>query len=271
MEHEFIRGNRDGPHGRNETYTVCRLRVAEDDLKREMAAAHHPRFHTLSTCWDCPAHVYLKDWIRYAQRALTRVTGKKVKTPTAGASVRTWIRFLDSTLAGVPQAKGVQRPDEEAQLGDWIHFINEVIAKVSVRGAGNSRKPVGTSTLKPIRLPPPPAAPAAMWQAATLDVGLADPFEMVQRDPDRPEGKSTFTVCRLGVPRETLVREVDEGLHPGYHVCRRKDKTPFVQGNPTQWFDNVNHPESRGAEPGFSTKQLCPMRLIRPGTELHAS
>jgi hypothetical protein len=73
-----------------------------------------------------------------------------------------------------------------------------------------------------------------------------------------------------------MVLEVKAGLHPGYHVRRRtggslsKDdpRRLSVKGNPTETFDNVDYPKSRNAKPGFSSKDLCPFRLLRPGAQL---
>lgn len=194
LEHEFIRGNRDGPDGCNDTYTVCRLRVSRERLDGEMKQGMHPNFFTMSSCWDCPAHVYLSAWLKYVKR---RPTGTRVRRPPAAASMEDWKR------------------------------------------SGLTNRP-------------------------------AQALELVQRDPDRPPQRQTFTICRVAVPRERLVREVEAGLHPGYHVRRTKSGRPFVQGNPTDVFDNVDEPKSLKAKPGFSTQQLCPYRLLRPGPQLLA-
>ncbi len=50
---EYIRGNRDGLRGRNETYTVCRLRVTADRLTDEIRLGMHR--HLVTCSGSCPA------------------------------------------------------------------------------------------------------------------------------------------------------------------------------------------------------------------------
>lgn len=57
-EREFIRGNRDGVRGRNETYTICRVNVPVQRFEDERQAGLHPNYlqHEVSASWRCPAH-----------------------------------------------------------------------------------------------------------------------------------------------------------------------------------------------------------------------
>jgi len=199
QEHEFIRGNRDGPDGSNDTYTECRLRVSEERLDEEMKLGLHPHFLTLSQCWNCPAHIY------YAA---------------------------------------------------WIQYVKAMLAK---------QRPTGAKVLAP-----PTAAPLKAWKASGLAHRSAGTFEIIQQDPDRSAARKTFTVCRAAIPRELVVEEVEAGLHPGYHVRTSSTGQRYVQGNPTRAFDNVDEPKSLKARPGFSSQQLCPYRLLRPGSQLRA-
>jgi len=251
LEHEFIRGNRDGPTGTNDTYTVCRLRVAQEDLDREMTRGFHSRFLTLPACWDCPGHIYLSAWIGYLGVKLAQLAGAhRIPQPSAAASVDTWIHYIKGVLLASSNLGKTQLPSDDADLNAWIQCVNKVLAK--------------PPKAKPVRLPPR-VAPLAKWCDSGMTNRPAEVVEIVQRDPDRPHGEGTFSICRIGVPRESMVQEVREGLHPGYHVGKAPRGHEFVQGNPTSAFDNVNEPESLGAEPGFSRSQLCPMRLLRSG------
>lgn len=56
-EREFIRGNRDGPNRRNETYTVCRVNVPMKRFEKERALGLHPVYleRRVSPGWRCPA------------------------------------------------------------------------------------------------------------------------------------------------------------------------------------------------------------------------
>jgi len=200
-EREFIRGNRDGVAGTNDTYTVCRLRVSQKRLDQEMSLGLHSHFLSASTPWECPAHIFLK--------AAKKAQKKKV-----------------------------------------------------MEGEG--------------KLHPPKAVPASRW----LDSGLADSAgevaEVIQKDPDRSGARTTYTICRIAVPRERMVLEVKEGLHPRYHVRRRKagslpkedPRRLYVKGNPSEPFDNVDYPKSRKAKVGLSSQDLCPLRLLRQGPRL---
>ncbi len=195
-EREFIRGHRDGPGSsrRNETYTVCRLRVAKERLNDEMALGLHSHFVTASNCWHCPAHVFLK---------AEQIARKKLP----------------------PEEQGKYAAPSVADLEDW-----------------------------------------KSWIASYQDSRTVEPLEIVHKDPDRPKSEPTYTVCRIGVPRRRMSDEVEDGLHPRYHVRRDSQNRRYVQGNPTRSFDNVNHPEN--GEPGLGPNQLCPFRMVRGGANL---
>lgn len=83
------------------------------------------------------------------------------------------------------------------------------------------------------------ANPAVSIAPGGIPKALPQRVEIVHRDVlvrDRP----TCVVCRLGVDRNQLVREVRAGLHPGYRTITIHGET-YVQGigtgkNP----DNVN-------------------------------
>lgn len=48
----------------------------------------------------------------------------------------------------------------------------------------------------------------------------AKTMELIHGDkvPSTGAKDRTYTICRLGVPRRQLVREIDAGMHPGYRV-----------------------------------------------------
>lgn len=59
---------------------------------------------------------------------------------------------------------------------------------------------------------------------------------------DGPNGRNeSYRVGnRFGVPRDVVVREVEQGRHPGYHVVSR-DGERYVRDNPDgSTSDNVN-------------------------------
>lgn len=60
MEIDFIRGNRDGPNRRNESYTVCRLHVPKDRFDNETALGLHPGTVALTGVEPCPAESFLQ-------------------------------------------------------------------------------------------------------------------------------------------------------------------------------------------------------------------
>lgn len=200
-EREFLRGNRDGVEGTNDTYTVCRLRVTQERLDEEMSLGFHSHFLSVSAPWECPAHIFLK--------AAKKAEEKRV-----------------------------------------------------IEGKGNLR--------------PPKAVPASRWLASGLTDSAGEVAEVIQKDPDRSGAQSTYTICRIAVPRERMVLEVMEGLHPRYHVRRRKagslpkddPRRLYVKGNPSEPFDNVDYPKSRNAKVGLSSHDLCPLRLLRQGSQL---
>lgn len=97
MEHEFIRGNRDGPDGTSDTYTVCRLRVGQERLDDEMKAGLHSHFFTLPSCWDCPAHIYLKAWLEFQKR---NPDSAALHPPPAAAPLEDW------TSSGLTHSSG---------------------------------------------------------------------------------------------------------------------------------------------------------------------
>ncbi len=101
--------------------------------------------------------------------------------------------------------------------------------------------------------PAPPVVKAASWKK----FGPPETVEVIQRDPDRPKDDPTYTICRIAIPRHRMVSEVEAGLHPRYHV-RNGSRGPYVQGNPSKSFDNVNYAESLG--PG----QMCTRSLLQP-------
>lgn len=168
-----------------------------------------------------------------------------------------------------------KRLDEEMQLGLHPHFLSlerrgECPAHLFLKAAAMKRARLGHAT------PPPSAVPLERWRASGLLGRPAEAVEVIQRDPDRSGDASSFTICRIAVPRERMVLEVKEGLHPGYHVRRRRGgslgaddpRRLYVKGNPTEPFDNVDFPKSRKAPRGFGPRELCPFRLLRPGARI---
>lgn len=161
-----------------------------------------------------------------------------------------------------------KRLDEEMQLGLHSHFVSADLCwdcpghmfvkaqKKHLRRLGGAQDQGKYSA--------PSAVDLKRWQKSGQDKGGVETLEIVQRDL-RPSGDSTYTICRVGVPRLTMVREVESGLHPGYHV-RTGKRGRYVQGNPTRPFDNVNYPDSE--TPGLAARELCPYRLLRPGSRL---
>jgi len=160
MSKEFIRGNRDGRNGRNETYTVCRLAVPAKDLSVELSRGGHHHFVTCPS--TCPVAQNYSSYKRHA----------------------------------------------------------------------------GTE------------ADISTWEAANLSLGGRESLEVIHPEPS--SNGETYTICRLGVPRKTLVEEVDKRikkkvggkvvtkkLHPRYRTIRVGGEK-FVQGIPSSPVDNVN-------------------------------
>lgn len=86
------------------------------------------------------------------------------------------------------------------------------------------------------------AATLARWQAADLGDEPRQTLTVVHPDPQG--NGETVTICRLGVPRATLVEEIktDPRLHQHYGTVR-VNQQDYVRGIPTEDLDNVNHPE----------------------------
>lgn len=158
-EREFIRGNRDGPNRRNETYTVCRVNVPIERFEEERALGLHPSYleHRVAPGWRCPAHAR--------------------------------------------------------------------------------------------RQAPAPASLAAYEDKQPTIPGTAQELEIVHKTTRQSRaGKPTCVVCRLGVPRERLVAEIEThddplipSLHPGFTTFEVDGET-FVRGRKGVDADNVNYP-----------------------------
>lgn len=164
----------------------------------------------------------------------------------------------------VPQA----RLDEEMSLGMHSHFVSasdcwDCPAHIFLKAEQKWRRRRGIQDQR--RYSPPSAVELKRWLATDRQSTGTEALEIIHRDGDSPEDAPTYTICRVAVPRETLVREVKAGLHPRYHV-RTSRRGDYVQGNPTEAFDNANYPEGR--RPGFAPSELCPFRLLRPGAQL---
>jgi hypothetical protein len=104
----------------------------------------------------------------------------------------------------------------------------------------------------PAQLEPGPGRDAPLGKVFAAD--LADTrerplhFAELVRE-EAPNGGRRFTLCRLGVPRETLVAEVQAGLHPDYHTVRIGGEA-YVRANPdvarTNNVNRVGRPWSCG-------------------------
>jgi hypothetical protein len=83
------------------------------------------------------------------------------------------------------------------------------------------------------------------------------PRELIRGNRDGAYGESaTYTICRLFVPRERLVREIEEErLHPGYRVVHKRNARGEVldawpQNTPDGIaFTNINHGDWPGCCP----------------------
>ena len=73
--------------------------------------------------------------------------------------------------------------------------------------------------------------------------GFGGGEEFIHGNGDGPGNTSdTYTVCRVGVPRDRVVEEIREGLHPKYQLVHvRGIPYPRNKGN-TKAIDNVNAP-----------------------------
>ena len=167
---------------------------------------------------------------------------------------------------------------KEAKLGLHHHFNSlprcwECPAHIFLKAEQKYRARQGNDATSKERYSPPSAAALERWRDSRLVRRPAEALEIIQKDPDKEGCASTYTICRIAVPRERMVSEVLEGLHPGYHVPKRNKGDAchelYVKGNSTEPFDNVNFP-GRNARPGFSPRELCPFRLLRAGQQLHA-
>lgn len=165
---------------------------------------------------------------------------------------------------------GKKRLDDEMALGLHSHFVTTAgcwrcPAHIFLKAeeAMLKRKKIPLSVQGRYRVPS--VVDLERWIASDQDATTVEPLEIIDREPAGPEAGPSFTICRIGVPRHKMVREVEAGLHPGYHV-RRGSRGWFVQGNPTRPFDNVNFPENE--EPGLGPRQLCPLRTLRAGARL---
>lgn len=60
------------------------------------------------------------------------------------------------------------------------------------------------------------------------------------RDGENGRNETYDVGKRKDVPRKKLVKEVEEGLHPGYHIYER-DNEKYIRDNPdNSTKDNVN-------------------------------
>lgn len=79
--------------------------------------------------------------------------------------------------------------------------------------------------------------------------GYGRGYESIHRNQDGIDGVAeTYTICRIGVSRRRLVKEIDRSsrlpsrqqVHPDYHVVQLKSGA-FVRNNPQISSDNINH------------------------------
>jgi len=116
---------------------------------------------------------------------------------------------------------------DELRLGMHRHFVNSP-TECPAMTLGYYQQHAG------------PAASFEAWEKAGLRPGPRETLEVVHPSSRRNGG--TLTICRIGVPRKTLIEELDANLHDHYHATRRKG-SEFAQGNPSNEEDNVRHPK----------------------------
>lgn len=74
---------------------------------------------------------------------------------------------------------------------------------------------------------------------ASLKARLVYPTRMtefIHGEQPRGRAKTSYTLCRLGVPRQRVVEEIHAGMHPGYHVVVRSGlEIPEPRSSDNTW------------------------------------
>lgn len=122
-----------------------------------------------------------------------------------------------------------------------VHVPDGRYVQEGLLGLHPRSQPIDTSAGRPWRCCPAQLEPHSGRDAPLRKVFEADvadapgrPLhfaELVREEPPDGGGQRRFTLCRLGIPRETLVAEVKAGLHPDYHVVRI-GRESYVRANP---------------------------------------
>lgn len=98
-----------------------------------------------------------------------------------------------------------------------------------------------------------PEVPLEMVLATGIDSDPREVVELIEREPGHGR-LATYTICRLGVPRDRMVDEVEAGLHRGYHTVEMSSGT-FVRANPDGAKENNVNPPGRSWACGV----VCPI------------
>lgn len=122
-----------------------------------------------------------------------------------------------------------------------IHVPDARYVQEGLLGLHPRSRPIDTSPGRPWRCCPAQVEPNPGRDpslARVFEADLADTHErplhfaeLVREEPPENGGGRRFTLCRLGIPRETLVEEVKAGLHPDFHTVRIGRGT-YVRANP---------------------------------------